>query len=87
MPNDYSKNIKGAEKNPSAAFRKKYIGQITGRDVSRQHHIPTMNEKKQSQVLFEAWSKYFYKSYPATDLLAFLRASSKCFLLSSGTGS
>jgi len=62
VPNDYSKNIKGAEKNPSAAFRKKYIGQITGQDVSRQHHIPAMYENKQSQMLFEVWSKYFYKS-------------------------
>jgi len=62
VPNDYSKNIKGAETNPSAAFRKKYIGKITGQDVSRQHHIPTMNENKKDQLLFESWSKYFYNS-------------------------
>ena len=62
VPNDYSKNIKGAETNPSAAFRKKYIGKITGQDVSRQHHIPTMNENKNDQLLFESWSKYFYRS-------------------------
>jgi hypothetical protein len=60
VPNDYSKNVKGAEKNPAAAFRKKYIGKITGSEVSRQHHIPTMYESKKEQLLFENWSKYFY---------------------------
>ena len=44
VPNDYSKNIKGAETNPAAAFREKYIGKITGRDVSRQHYPPHMYE-------------------------------------------
>jgi hypothetical protein len=44
VPNDYSKNTKGAETNPSAAFREKYIGKITGRDVSRQHYPPHMYE-------------------------------------------
>ena len=29
VPNDYAKSTKGAETNPSAAFRKKYIGKIT----------------------------------------------------------
>ena len=60
VPNDYSKNVKGAEKNPAAAFRKKYIGKITGSEVSRQHYIPTMYESKKEQLLFENWSKYFY---------------------------
>ena len=60
VPNDYSKNIKGAETNPSAAFRKKYIGKSTGKGVSRQHYIPTMYENKKTQLLFEKWSKYFY---------------------------
>ena len=62
VPNDYSKSTKGVEKNPSAAFRKKYIGNITGKDVSRQHHIPTMYENKKDPLLFESWSKYFYQS-------------------------
>jgi len=44
VPNDYSKSIKGAETKPSAAFRKKYIGKITARDVSRQHFPPEMYE-------------------------------------------
>ena len=56
VPNDYSKNISGAETNPSAAFRKKYIGNITGKDVSRQHYPPMMTEA------YKKWTKYFYKT-------------------------
>lgn len=52
VPNDYSKNIKGAETNPSAAFRKKYIGNITGQDVSRQHFPPKMYEN------YQRWTSY-----------------------------
>ena len=55
VPNDYSKSTKGAGVNPSATFRKKYIGNITGRDISRQHYPPEMNEG------VEMWSEYFYK--------------------------
>ena len=54
VPNDYSKNTKGADVNPSARFRKKYIGNITGRDISRQHFPPEMKEG------IERWSEYFY---------------------------
>jgi len=60
VPNDYSKSTKDAERNPAAAFRKKYIGKITGPEVSRQHHVPTMYENKEDRLLFENWSKYFY---------------------------
>ena len=56
VPNDYSKNVKGADVNPSAAFRKKYIGKITGHDISRQHYPPEMNEA------MRRWSEYFYKA-------------------------
>lgn len=52
VPNDYSKNIKGAETNPSAAFRKQYIGKITPQDVSRQHFPKQMYEG------LRKWSKY-----------------------------
>ena len=55
VPNDYSKNIAGSDRNPSAAFRKKYIGKITPQDVSRQHYPPEMNES------IKRWSEYFYK--------------------------
>ena len=54
VPNDYSKNIKGADKNPSAAFRKKYIGKITPQDISRQHDPRTMYEG------FDSWNKYVF---------------------------
>lgn len=54
VPNDYSKSIKGADINPSAKFRKQYIGKITGRDISRQHYPPEMYEGVQR------WSNYFY---------------------------
>jgi hypothetical protein len=54
VPNDYSKNTKGADVNPSARFRKKYIGNITGQDISRQHFPPQMYESVQK------WSNYFY---------------------------
>ena len=52
VPNDYSKNIKGAETNPSAAFRKQYIGKITPQDVSRQHFPKQMYEG------LRKWSNY-----------------------------
>ena len=55
VPNDYSKSVKGAEVNPSAAFRKKYIGKITPQDISRQHDPRGMYEN------VERWSNYFYK--------------------------
>jgi len=55
VPNDYSKNVKGAETNPSAAFRKKYIGNITPQDVSRQHFPKQMYEGLQR------WSSYVNK--------------------------
>tara|TARA_Y100000034_G_scaffold115794_1_gene153396 strand:+ start:278 stop:1336 length:1059 start_codon:yes stop_codon:yes gene_type:complete len=55
VPNDYSKNIKKAEINPSASFRKKYIGKITGQDVSRQHFPPQMYEAA------KRWLKYFHE--------------------------
>lgn len=54
VPNDYSKNTKGAENNPSAAFRKKYIGKISAKDISRQHDPRTMFEG------YNRWSKYVY---------------------------
>tara|TARA_R100000664_G_scaffold10261_1_gene16956 strand:+ start:431 stop:1489 length:1059 start_codon:yes stop_codon:yes gene_type:complete len=54
VPNDYSKNIKGAEFNPTAKFKKDYIGKITGQDISRQHYPPKMYESMQK------WSSYFY---------------------------
>lgn len=54
VPNDYSKSVKGADTNPSAKFRKKYIGNITGKDISRQHFPPEMREN------VERWSNYFY---------------------------
>ena len=37
-----------------AKFRKQYIGNITGRDISRQHYPPEMYEGVQR------WSNYFY---------------------------
>ena len=52
VPNDYSKNVKGAEVNPSAAFRKQYIGKITPQDVSRQHFPKQMYEG------LRKWSNY-----------------------------
>tara|TARA_R110002074_G_scaffold291932_2_gene463643 strand:- start:1397 stop:2926 length:1530 start_codon:yes stop_codon:yes gene_type:complete len=52
VPNDYSKNFKGAETNPSAAFRKQYVGKITPQDVSRQHFPKQMYEGLQK------WSTY-----------------------------
>lgn len=54
----YSKKLTGSD--VATRYRQKYQGKITGDEVSRQHHIPTMNESKQKQ-LFESWSKYFYK--------------------------
>jgi hypothetical protein len=55
VPNDYSKSTKDAETKPSAAFRKKYIGNITGKDVSRQHYPPEMYEN------MKKWSDYIHK--------------------------
>jgi len=55
VPNDYSKNVKDADTKPSAAFRKKYIGNITGRDVSRQHFPLEMYEN------LHKWSNYIFK--------------------------
>lgn len=55
VPNDYSKNIKGADTNPSAGFRQKYIGKITPKDVSRQHFPKTMYENQKK------WSNYIWK--------------------------
>ena len=52
VPNDYSKNVKGADVNPSAAFRKKYVGSITPQDVSRQHFPKEMYEG------LKRWSKF-----------------------------
>ena len=52
VPNDYSKNISKADVNPSAAFRKKYIGRITGKDISRQHDPRKMFEGAKK------WDKY-----------------------------
>ena len=52
VPNDYSKRISKADTNPSDAFRKKYIGRITGKDVSRQHFPKEMYENIQK------WSNY-----------------------------
>ena len=52
VPNDYSKNVSKAEINPSAAFRKKYIGNITPQDVSRQHFPKQMYEG------LRRWSNY-----------------------------
>jgi len=54
IPNDYSKSTTGADVNPSARFRKKYIGKITGKDISRQHLPPEMYES------VKRWSDYFY---------------------------
>ena len=54
VPNDYSKNVKGAESNPSAAFRKKYIGKISAKDISRQHDPRTMFEG------VEKWSNFVW---------------------------
>jgi hypothetical protein len=52
VPNDYSKNISKADVNPSAAFRKQYIGKITPQDVSRQHFPKQMYEG------LRKWSTY-----------------------------
>ena len=60
VPNDYSRSTEKADKNPAAAFRKQYIGNITPQDVSRQHFIPQMKEAKNDKMLFEQWSEYFY---------------------------
>ena len=52
VPNDYSKNVSGAETNPAAKFRKDYIGKISAKDISRQHHPEKMFEG------YKKWSKY-----------------------------
>ena len=52
VPNDYSKKMVG--KDPATKFRKKYIGKIKGKDVSRQHFPPEMNEN------IEMWNSYVH---------------------------
>jgi hypothetical protein len=56
VPNDYARKTSDADTNPSSAFRKKYIGNITADDISRQHYPPMMTEG------FKKWTKYFYKT-------------------------
>jgi len=56
VPNDYARKTSDADINPSSAFRKKYIGNITADDISRQHYPPMMTEG------FKKWTKYFYKT-------------------------
>lgn len=56
VPNDYARKTSDADTNPSSAFRKNYIGNITGKDVSRQHYPPMMTEA------YKKWRKYFYKT-------------------------
>ena len=56
VPNDYARKTSDADTNPSSAFRKKYIGNITARDISRQHYPPMMTEA------YKKWKNYFYKT-------------------------
>ena len=61
VPNDYSKSVKDAEVNPSAAFRKKWIGNISPEKISSQHHPRMMQDPRMMQENVERWSSYFYK--------------------------
>jgi len=54
VQNKYAKDTK--TQSPQGQFRKKYIGNITGRDISRQHYPPMMTEG------YKKWTKYFYKT-------------------------
>jgi len=56
VPNDYTDDTK-SEINPlTTGFRKQYSGNITAKDISRQHHPRMMTEG------FKKWTKYFYKT-------------------------
>ena len=44
VPNDYSKKASKSDDDLPGKFRDKYIGKITGRDVSRQHYPKEMYE-------------------------------------------